>query len=265
MKSLSQSRKSLRGFRKLFRRSLHHNQALTRMKIHITVLSKAKWKKRQRQPIREISAQRLPSPIWPPNWRMSKNSLRPMTCRPEGFMLLSWEWRSSQRSRPGGWKNGFPWRWRRSDSGRVRWPKLWQPQFFDSLWQCSHCLRGGQGRRVSWLISFSLKRPPRSADLGVREIAQWRTSPRCSDGNKSTAWSAWRSLAVILTKAKNTKCCNYNCFFYCDFPEIIRTHLVLLYRVIRKHCQLNICSVFTIKVKFFGSKTPNFMLWPFSL
>ncbi len=30
-----------------------------------------------------------------------------------------------------------------------------------------------------------------------------------------------------MTKAKNTKCRNYNCFFfYCDFPEIIGTHLV---------------------------------------
>jgi hypothetical protein len=29
---------------------------------------------------------------------------------------------SSQRSRPGGWPNGFTWRWRRSDSGCARRP-----------------------------------------------------------------------------------------------------------------------------------------------
>jgi hypothetical protein len=59
--------------------------------------------------------------------------------------------------------NGFPWRWRRSDSRRIRRPKRWRPRFFDTLKQRSHCLRGGQGRRESWPPSFSLRRPPRRA------------------------------------------------------------------------------------------------------
>ncbi len=76
--------------------------------------------------------------------------------------------------RPGGWKNSFPWRWRPSDSGRVRWPKRWRPQFFDSLSQRSHCLIGGWGRTASWPASFSLRRPPIRTEMGVWEIAQWR-------------------------------------------------------------------------------------------
>ncbi len=171
-------------------------------------LSKAKYKKRwQWRPIREISTQRFSSPIWPPNWRMtgermSGNSLRPMTCRPEQFTPLSWEQRSSQRSRPGGWKNGFPWRWRRSDSGRVRRPKRWRPRFLDSLRQRSHSLRGGRGRRASWPPSFSLRRPSKRTEMGVREIARRRTSRRRSGGNKSAAWSAWRSLEEYWQKLK---------------------------------------------------------------
>jgi hypothetical protein len=137
-----------------------------------------------------------------------------MTCRPELFTPLSWERRSSQRGQPGVLTNGFPWRWRRSDSGRIRRPKRWRPRFFDGLRQCSHCLRGSRGRRESWPPSFSLRRPPRRAWIGVREIARRRTSPRRSGGNMCAAWSAWRSLAAILTKAKNTKCHSCNCFFY---------------------------------------------------
>ncbi len=105
-------------------------------------------------------------------------------------------------------------RWRRGNSGRVRRSKRWRPQFFNSLRQHSHSLRGGRGRRESWPPSFSLRRPPIRTEMGVREIAQWRTSPRRSGGNKSAAWSVLRSLAAILTKAKNTKCRNSNCFFY---------------------------------------------------
>ncbi len=89
----------------------------------------------------------------------------------------------------------------------------WQPRSFDILRQHSHCLRGGRGRRESWPPSFSLRRPPIRTEMGVREIARRRTSPRRSGGNESAAWSAWRSLAAILTKAKITKCRNYNCFF----------------------------------------------------
>jgi hypothetical protein len=118
---------------------------------------------------------------------------------------------------------------RRSDSGCVRRPKRWRPQFFDNLRQRSHSLRGGRGRRASWPASFSLRRPPLRTEMGVREIARRRTSPRRSGGNKSAAWSAWRSLAAILTKAKNTKCQNYNCFFYSDFPEIIGTHSIRVF------------------------------------
>ncbi len=134
-----------------------------------------------------------------------------MTCR---FTPLSWERQSSQRSRPGGWKNGFPWRWRRSNSGLMRWPKRWQPRSFDSLRQRSHCFRGGRGRRESWPPSFSLRRPSIRTEMGVREIARRRTSPRRSGGNESAAWSAWRSMAAIMTKAKNRKCRNSICFFY---------------------------------------------------
>ncbi len=140
-----------------------------------------------------------------------------MTCGPEWFTPLSWDRRSSQRSRPGGWKNGFPWRWRKSNSGPMRRPKRWRPRSFDSLRQRSHCLRDGRGRWESWPPSFSLRRPPIRTEMGVREIARWRTSPRHSGGNKSAAWSAWRSLAAILTKVKNTKCRNYNCFFILQF------------------------------------------------
>jgi hypothetical protein len=110
--------------------------------------------------------------------------------------------------------NGFPWRWKRSDSGRIRRPKRWRPRSFDILRQRSHCLRGGRGRRESWPPSFSLRRPPIRTEMGVREIARRRTSPRRSGGNKSAAWSAWRSQEAILTKAKNRKCRNSICFFY---------------------------------------------------
>jgi hypothetical protein len=54
-------------------------------------------------------------------------------------------------------------------------------------------------------------------EMGVREIAGRRTSPRRSGGNKSAAWSAWRSLAAILTKAKNAKCGKCNCFYLLRF------------------------------------------------
>ncbi len=70
---------------------------------------------------------------------------------------------------------------------------------FLTLWEAAG------GRRASWPASFSLRRPPGSAETGVREIARRRTSPRCSGGNKSAAWSAWRSPATILRKAKNRK------------------------------------------------------------
>jgi hypothetical protein len=99
----------------------------------------------------------------------------------------------------------------------VRRLKQWRPRFFNSLRQHSHSLRGGRGRRTSWSASFSLRRPPIRTEMGVQEIARRRTSPRRSGGNKSVAWSAWRSLAAILTKAKNTKCRNYNCFFIFQF------------------------------------------------
>ncbi len=104
VKSLANAMKSLRGFRKLSRRF-----TMTRpwREWSFNGLSKAKYKKRPPPPpIREILTQRLPSPIWPPNWRMtgkrmSGNSLRPLTCWPERFTPLSWERRSSQRSQPG--------------------------------------------------------------------------------------------------------------------------------------------------------------------
>jgi hypothetical protein len=81
---------------------------------------------------------------------------------------------------------------KKGDSGRIRrpkrWrPKRWRPRFFDSLKQRSHCLRGGRGRRESWPPSFSLRRPPRRAERGVRKIARRRTSPRRSGSNKSAA------------------------------------------------------------------------------
>ncbi len=208
VKSLAKAMKSLRGFRKLSRRS-----TMTRpwRELRYNRLSKVKYKKRRRQqPIREIWSQRLTSSIWRPNWRttgkrMSGNSLRPLTCQPERFTPLSWERRSSQRSRPGEWKNGFPWRWRRSNSGRVRRPKWWLPRFFDSLRQRSHSSRGSRGQRASWPASFLLRRPPIRTEIGVREIAWRRTLPRRSGGNKRAAWSVWRLLVAILTKAKNTK------------------------------------------------------------
>ncbi len=103
---------------------------------------------------------------------------------------------------------------KRSDLGRMRRPKRWQPRSFDILRQRSHCLRGGRGRRESWPLSFSLRRPPIRTEMGIREIARRRTSPRRSGGNQSAAWRAWRSPEAILTKAKNRKCWNSICFFY---------------------------------------------------
>jgi hypothetical protein len=76
---------------------------------------------------------------------------------------------------------------KKGDSGRIRRLKRWRLRFFDSLKQRSHCLRGGWGRRESWPPSFSLRRPPRRAERGVRKIAWQRTSPRRSGGNKSAA------------------------------------------------------------------------------
>ncbi len=140
-----------------------------------------------------------------------------MTCWPERFTPLSWEQRSSQRSRPGVLTHGFPEIWRKSYSGRKRRPKRRRPGFFDNLRQRSHCLRGSRGRRESWPPSFSLRRPSRRVGMGVREIARRRTSPRRSGGNESAAWSAWKALMVILTKAKNRKCRNFNCFFILRF------------------------------------------------
>ncbi len=212
-------------------------------------LSKAKYKKRwRRRPIREISTQRLPSPIWLPNWRMtgkrmSGNSLRTLMCHPQRFTPLSWERWSSQRSQPGGWKYSFPWRWRRSNSGRVRQPKRWRQRFFDSLRQRSHSLTGGRGRRASWLTSFSFRRPPIRTEMGVREIAWQRTSLRRSGGNKSAAWSAWRPLAAILTKAKNTKCRNCNCFFYIAIFRKLSGHTSYIMKMnIFYVCHLQISS-----------------------
>ncbi len=143
-----------------------------------------------------------------------QENVRPLACWPEGFTPLSWERRSSQRSRPDEWKNDFPWRWRRSYSGRVRRPKRWRSRFFDNLRQRSHSLRGGRRRRASWPASFSLRRPPIRNEMGVQEIARRWTLPRRSGGNESTVWSVWRLLAAILTKAKNRKCRTYNCSFY---------------------------------------------------
>ncbi len=136
-------------------------------------------------------------------WRVGQNGLRRSHENGESLKEVG----------PGGWKNGFPWWWRRCDSGHVRRPKRWQPLFFDSLRQHCHSLRGGRGWRASWPASFSLRRPPIRTEMGVREIAQRRTSPRRSCGNKSAAWSAWRLLKAILTKAKNTKGPNSICFF----------------------------------------------------
>ncbi len=100
-----------------------------------------------------------------------------------------------------------------------------RPQLFDSCRQRSHCLRGGRGQSASWSVSFSLRGPPRRSGMGVWEIA-WRwTSPRRFGSYKSAAWSVWTSPAAILRKAKNTKCLNYHCFFICDFPEMMYSHL----------------------------------------
>jgi hypothetical protein len=114
----------------------------------------------------------------------------------------------------------------------VRQPKRWWPWFFDNLRQRSHSLRGSRGRRESWPISFSLRRPPIKTDMGVREIAQRQTSLRRPGSNKSAAWNAWRLLAAILTKAKNTKCRNTNCFLisrfsgnYQDTPRICTVYV----------------------------------------
>ncbi len=169
VKSLANAMKCLRGFRKLSRRSTMNRPWREWRYNH---LSKAKYKKqRRRRRIREILTQRLPSPIWLPNWRMtgertSGNLLRPLTCR---VTPLSWERQSSKRSQPGMLTNGFPWRWKRSDSGRMRRPKRWRLRIFDSLKQRSRCLRGGREWRESWPASFSLRRPPIGTEMGVEK------------------------------------------------------------------------------------------------
>jgi hypothetical protein len=147
------------------------------------------------------------------------------------------------------WKNGFPWRWRRSNSGRVRQPKGWQARFFDSLRQRSHCLRGGQGQTASWQALFSLRRPPRRAGMGVREIALRQTLLRRSRGNKSTAWSVWRSLVAILTKAKNTKCCHYNGFLLRFSGNYEDTPHIKIWNILQKslHCCHTLLKIYKYK------------------
>jgi hypothetical protein len=140
-----------------------------------------------------------------------------MTCRPEQFTPFSWEPAALKEAGQEADRNDITWIWRRSDSERVRRQKWWQPWFFDNFRQRSHYLRGDRGRSASWPASFLFRSPPRMAGRGVQEIAWRRTSPRLSGGNKSAAWSAWRSPAAILTKAKKTKCRNYNCFFFFQF------------------------------------------------
>ncbi len=149
-----------------------------------------------------------------------------MTCRPEQFTPFSWKPAALKEAGQEADQNGITWIRRRSDSERARRLKRWQPRFFENFRQRSLCLRGSQGQSASWPASFSLRRPPRRAGRGVREIAWWRTSPRRYGSNKSAAWSAWRSPAAILTKAKKTKCRNYNCFFSFNFPEIKYSHSI---------------------------------------
>ncbi len=202
VKSLSKARKSLTGFRKLFRRSLPW-PGLDEYEVN-SRLSKAKYKKqRRRRPIREISTQMLPSPIgrrigeWPARecqgtrsgpWRVGQHGLR---CSPENGEALKEVGREGEKTVFLGDKEGAiqdVWG-SRSDGGRDPLP-VWDNVF--TVWEAT------QGRRESWPPSFSLRRPPIRTEMGVREIALWRISPRRSGGNKSAAWSAWR---------------NYNCFF----------------------------------------------------
>jgi hypothetical protein len=191
------------------------------------------YKKRRRWwRIREISTQRLASPIWPPNWRMtgkrmSGNSLRPMTCRPERFMPLSWEWQSSQRSRPGRWKKMVflgdeegtiqdVWGGR-SDGGR------------DSLTVWDNIL-------TLWVAARGEERAgqPHSRSGGLLEELVWgyekyhggelrRDAPAIIRALPEVGEDRWRPYWQKL-KAQNVA--TPTVFFYCDFPEIIGTHSV---------------------------------------
>jgi hypothetical protein len=114
MKSLTISMKSLRGFGNfqegLLWQGLDENANIIK-----------RWRRGNRRRwwwIREISMQRLPSPISQLKWRMiservSWNPLRPMKCWLKWFTALFRKICSSHRSRPGGWRKCFLRRWRK--------------------------------------------------------------------------------------------------------------------------------------------------------
>jgi hypothetical protein len=206
IKSHTTAQKILRGFRKLYRRSSMtrpgwewRNNGLSKGEVGETAVADQ----------RNLTANASIADMAAEMESDRRESVRKLAQAHDvsartvhAALRITW---SSQRSRPRWATKRFSLRWRRSDSGRARRPKRWRPRFFDSFRQHYHSLRGGRGWRVSWPASFSLRRPPGSAEMGVREIARRRTSPRRSGGNKSAAWSAWRSPATILRKSKNRK------------------------------------------------------------
>jgi hypothetical protein len=143
--------------------------------------------------------------------RMSGNSLRPLTCRPERFNAALMRTAKLSKKSARWVKKRF---YLEIKKERFRTCEAAEAMGANSLtvWDNVLTVRGGHGRRASWPASFLLKRPPRRTEMGVQEIAQQWTSLRRSGGVKSAAWSTWRSLVAILTKAKNTKYCKYHCF-----------------------------------------------------
>ncbi len=189
VKSLSTARKSWRGFRKLFRRF-----TMTRLwrEWRYKRLSKDKVKERAAADQRKLTARALIADIAAEVENDRRESVRKLTQAHDVSAITVYAalMRTAKLLKKSGIcvKKWFSLEMKKGDSVRIRRPKRWQPRFFDSLKQRSHCLRGGRGQRESWPPSFSLRRPPRRAERRVRKIAWRRTSPRRYGGNKSAAW-----------------------------------------------------------------------------
>jgi hypothetical protein len=95
---------------------------------------------------------------------------------------------SSQRSRSGGWPKRLYLEMKKERFRTCEAAVAMAAAVPWHLRQRSHCWGVGRGRRASWLASFSFRRPPRGAEMGVRNKVRRRTLPRRSGANESAAW-----------------------------------------------------------------------------
>ncbi len=125
----------------------------------------------------------------------------------------------------------FTRRWRRSNWECARQSWRWSPWLLDYFAQCSHCWWVGWQWRASWPASPTRKRPPRRSERGVWKIAQRRNSPTCTGGDTTAVRSAWRLLATVLRKTKNTTWRTYNCSYLLRSSEYqantLRTYMAV--------------------------------------